>query len=131
MRLLHMGQSAYGIVQHDMIATIIWSEMMLHRFVCMADRNLPESVIVSQAGNDRQKFQIHHIIDDDRILPLLLVEIPRTDKANVLLVRGFSKSSLRYNISVKFYLFSKNSILFQNSNICLQNNLIHTHVFFS
>ncbi len=105
--------------------------MMLHRFVCMADRNLPESVIVSQAGNDRQKFQIHHIIDDDRILPLLLVEIPRTDKANVLLVRGFSKSSLRYNISVKFYLFSKNSILFQNSNICLQNNLIHTHVFFS
>lgn len=71
--------TCYRIVINHMIRTIIFPEMILHRIIGVSHRNLVECGITRCFGCPKQKFKVHHIIYDNRILPFVSIMIPRTN----------------------------------------------------
>ena len=53
--------------------------MILHRIIGVSHRNLVECGITRCFGCPKQKFKVHHIIYDNRILPFVSIMIPRTN----------------------------------------------------
>ena len=47
--------------------------MIFHRRIGMRDRDIIETVIAGSLACPRQQFEIHHIIDDNRILPFTII----------------------------------------------------------
>ena len=64
-----------------MIAAIVITEMIFHRRIGMRDRDIIETVIAGSLACPRQQFEVHHIIDDNRILPFTIIgKVPGTDR---------------------------------------------------
>ena len=85
-----------------MIATIVGTEMVGQRCVCMFHGYLVESGIARQAGRFEQQFQVHHIINDYRALPAACslpatVGIPRLDNACSRTETGGQRLGSLYN----------------------------------
>ena len=64
-----------------MIAAIVITEMIFHRRIGMRNRDIMETVIAGSLACPRQQFEVHHIIDDNRILPFTIIgKVPGTDR---------------------------------------------------
>ena len=53
--------------------------MVLHRPVGVREGHVNIGTIARHLAHIHEEFQIHHIVDDDRILPNIFVEVPRTN----------------------------------------------------
>ena len=53
--------------------------MILHRIIGMSHRNFVECRITRCFGCPKQKFKVHHIIYNNRILPFISIMIPGTN----------------------------------------------------
>ena len=51
----------------------------------MVDGDMVEGGIIAFTGSPEQEFKIHHIVDNDRALPFLLIVVPRTDNTRLRL----------------------------------------------
>ena len=69
---------AVVVVAHDMERAGVVAEMVLHRDVGMADRHVAVDGIARVLRSPEEHFEVHHVVDDDRVVPL--AEIPRTDQ---------------------------------------------------
>jgi hypothetical protein len=68
--------TGYRIIINYMIGAVIIPEMILHRVVGMRDRDV---VIGGISGNiccPEQILQVHHVINNNRILPYVRIPIP-------------------------------------------------------
>jgi len=54
--------------------------MIFHRLVGVRNRHLPERLVARITGRPQQEFEVHHVVDDDRVLPLVAVVVPRADQ---------------------------------------------------
>ena len=52
-----------------------------HRSPCVAYRYIIIGGILTFFGSPKQQLKVHHIINDDRALPFILVMVPRADNA--------------------------------------------------
>ena len=59
-----------------MIATVVITEMVVQCFIGMRDSHLTETVVAGSFRCPAKELQVHHIIDNNRELPDLLIEIP-------------------------------------------------------
>ena len=55
--------------------------MIFHRSPCVAYRYIIIGGILTFFGSPKQQLKVHHIINDDRALPFILVMVPRADNA--------------------------------------------------
>lgn len=81
MCVLFQYLSGDGVVVYHMIATIVCTEMIFHRSPCVAYRYIIIGGILTFFGSPKQQLKVHHIINDDRALPFILVMVPRADNA--------------------------------------------------
>ena len=81
--------AAIAVVTDYMPGTEVLPEVVPHRIVRMVDGNLPVLEIPGYLARLEQQFQVHHVVDDDRIVPF--PEIPAPDKAYLFVVSGIQR----------------------------------------
>ena len=80
MGLPDMGFARNRVVGDHVPRTEIGAVMIFHRLVGVRNRHLPERLVARITGRPQQEFEVHHVVDDDRVLPLVAVVVPRADQ---------------------------------------------------
>jgi len=80
-RLACEDVAAFRIVIHEMIAAGVVAEMILPGSIGVTQGDLPQPLSPTLAGGESEQFEVHHVIDDDRIFPA--AEVPGTDLADL------------------------------------------------
>ena len=60
--------------------TEVGTEVVFHRLVGVRDGHVAQRTVARTFGGPHQQFEVHHVVDDDRILPFVLVVVPRADQ---------------------------------------------------
>ena len=62
--------------------------LMFHGGQCMTDGNILINRIASLFRGPEEQFQVHHVVDDHRALPNLLIKIPGANTAHLFIIAG-------------------------------------------
>ena len=81
------------IIIDYMIRAIIIAEMIFYCSTCMCICNVIIHRVTGFLKCPVQQFKVHHIIDNNRTLPLVTAVIPGTDTTNCWLIAGNQCSS--------------------------------------
>ena len=92
MGVLGMGLAGDGVVADDVERGIVLAEVVLHRCVGMTRGYALVVAVARLAGHEAEHFQVHHVVDDDGILPLR-PRFPRLDDPQTVVPAG--KQALR------------------------------------
>ena len=95
MSTFKMWLSGKRIIRNYMITTIIISKMMSKSGLCMTVSHIHQTFFPRCLSKKKQKFQIHHIINNDGKLPFF-IWIPRFDSFYPLIItscQGFRSYS--------------------------------------
>jgi len=71
-----------------MHCTVIVSELMFHSGQGMTDGDILIDWIASLFRGPEEQFQVHHVVDDHRALPDLLIKIPGANTAHLFIIAG-------------------------------------------
>src|SRR5689334_8501962 len=70
-----------GIIINHMKGTVIRTIMILKGSVRMTNGNLIKGGITSEPGCSEKQLEVHHVVNNHGITPLLLMMIPTPDNA--------------------------------------------------
>ena len=71
-----------------MIRGVVRAEMVFHRCIGMVHGHFPVNGVSGKLGSVEQHFQVHHIVDDDRIFPFVAVVVPGPDTFHFRTIAG-------------------------------------------
>ena len=101
MGLFLMGEGGQCIVGDDMIAAVIGTVMLNQGTVGMRDGHVVVALLLSRFGSPQQEFQAHHVVNDDRILPNISIEIPGPDYPQLIIVASRQRTgSLQHDLPI-------------------------------
>ena len=80
MGLLEMGLSRDRVVGDQVAGAEVGAEMVFQRLVSMRYGHVAQRLVARTVGGPHQQFEVHHVVDDDRILPFVAVVVPRADQ---------------------------------------------------
>ena len=65
------GYGTVGIVADDVVATVIGAEMIFQGIVGVSYGDVLKLFIARFFGRPKQKFQVHHVVDNHRLSEIL------------------------------------------------------------
>ncbi len=78
--LFQVGPARNRVVGDYVPRTEVGTEVVFHRLVGVRDGHVAQRTVARTFGGPHQQFEVHHVVDDDRILPFVLVVVPRADQ---------------------------------------------------
>ena len=87
-RAFQADVARFGVIVHYVIRRVVGPEVVLHRGVGVVHCHLPVDGVAGELGGAEQHFEVHHVVDDDGILPLVAVVVPRADALHLGAVAG-------------------------------------------
>ena len=94
-----------GIVVHHMIGRIVLAEMILHGGVGVRNGDVMIALVARDTGCFEEQFEVHHVVDDDRILPTVgRAPTPAADASHGVVVTGDERlGSLHNNVAIGLF----------------------------
>ncbi len=75
------GLACFFVVAYDVIRTGIGPEVVVHRHIGVRFGHVAIAVVARQVRSHGQQFEVHHVVDNDRVTPFL--GVPRAGAAHL------------------------------------------------